>query len=113
MMRIEVNGKTFALELADNATAKAFENLLPMALDMSELNGNEKYHYLMGPLPAKPSRVGRIDKGVVMLFEDSCVVVFYKSFGTPYSYTRIGKVTNPDGLEKALGRGSATVTFAK
>ena len=112
-MHIEVNGKTFACELAQNATAAAFENLLPMELGMSELNGNEKYHYLMGPLPARASRVGKIEKGDIMLFEDSCVVVFYKSFSTPYSYTRIGRITNPDGLEKALGRGSSTVKFAK
>ena len=46
-----------------------------------------------------------------MLFGKSCLVIFYKSFETPYSYTRIGKILNPDGLEKAAGSWDAEVSF--
>lgn len=111
-MRVTVGEKSYTAVLADNETARAFAALLPMTLDMTELNGNEKYHYLMGPLPAEPQAVRAIETGDILLFGDDCVVVFYDSFTTPYSYTRIGKITDPQGLREALGEGTAAVAFA-
>ena len=45
-MRVIVGGKTFLATIDDSATGEAFMNLLPMRIDMTELNGNEKYYYL-------------------------------------------------------------------
>ena len=112
-MKVTIGEKTFGVTLENNETAAAFAALLPMELSMSELNGNEKYHYLMGALPAKPERVGHIEAGDLMLFGNDCVVLFYKSFHTGYSYTRIGHLENASGLEKALGKGSAMVKMSK
>ena len=110
-MTIRIGEQTFNAILEDNDTARAFADLLPMALHMTELNGNEKYHYLMGPLPAASQRVGHIEAGDIMLFGDDCVVVFYQSFDTPYSYTRIGKISDADSLADALGSGDVDVGF--
>ena len=46
-----------------------------------------------------------------MLYGDSCVVLFYKSFNTSYSYTKIGYIENIEGLESALGNSDIDVTF--
>ena len=109
---ITVNGQNFEAELEDSDLGRAFMAMLPLELDMSELNGNEKYHYLDTQLPSNPSRPGRIEAGDLMLYGSDCVVLFYQSFDTSYSYTRIGRLTNAEGIAEAAGTGSVTVTFA-
>ena len=46
-----------------------------------------------------------------MLYGDSCLVVFYKSFDTSYTYTKIGRMDDTSGLSDTLGTGGVTVTF--
>lgn len=109
---IDIDGTTFTAHLEDNATARAFLDLLPTTLTMDELNGNEKYHYLDSPLPSEPQRVGTIHAGDIMLYGSDCIVLFYQTFRTPYSYTRIGSIADPGRLSNALGAGTASVTFS-
>lgn len=110
-VRVTAGGHTFTASLADNDAAQAFQALLPLTLDMTELNGNEKYHYLDTNLPSNPSCPGTIHAGDLMLYGRSCVVLFYETFETGYSYTRIGAIDDPTGLAQALGAGAVTVTF--
>ena len=108
---IQINGKNFSATLEDNPTARAFVERLPLEVNMTELNGNEKYFYLDGDLPSDSQRVGQVHAGDLMLFGSNCVVLFYKDFTTTYSYTRLGKLDDPDDLEKILGAGTVRVTF--
>lgn len=108
---ITINGRAFSATLYDNETAKAFKERLPLTLDMSELNGNEKYYYLPDSLPRNSSRPSAINAGDIMLYGSDCIVVFYESFSTSYSYTPIGKIDDPNGLAAALGSGSVQVAF--
>ncbi|MBR1808140.1 MAG: hypothetical protein IJ776_01975 [Paludibacteraceae bacterium] len=110
---ITVNGTTFDAVLADSETGRAFAELLPLTITMNELNGNEKYHYLDGSLPTDSYQPGTIEAGDILLYSSSCVVLFYETFSSGYSYTRIGKLTSVDGLKTALGMGNVSVTFAK
>ena len=48
-----------------------------------------------------------------MLFGDDCLVVFYQSFATSYSYTKLGKIDNPDSLAEVLGSGNIKVKIMK
>jgi hypothetical protein len=101
----------FAVALEDNPTAAAFARLLPATFDMTELNGNEKYVRLPNSLPSKPMRPGTIRAGDILLYGSDTVVVFYETFQSSYSYTRIGRVVDPAGLAKALGPANARVAF--
>ena len=110
-MKIIINGKEFSANFCDTKAAEEFKAMLPLTLGMSELNGNEKYIYLDNRLTAASENVGHINSGDIMLYGSNCIVLFYESFSTPYSYTRIGYIEDPAGIEKAVGSGNVTVTF--
>ena len=97
IVKIKINDDEYELKLSNNETAKEFLKLLPLNIDMQELNGNEKYYYLDDTLPSNPQNIGKIEKGDVMLYGDDCIVIFYKTFNTAYSYTKIGHI---DGLNE-------------
>lgn len=110
-MEMIVNNYSFSCRLENNPTVTALKELLPLSITMRELNNNEKYYYLDQELPSNPQRVNQINRGDIMLFGNDCLVVFYESFTTSYSYTRIGKIDNTDNLKTALGTGNVSVTF--
>ena len=110
---IQINGKNFSVALEDNPSARAFAERLPLEVNLTELNGNEKYFYLDGDLPSDSTRVGQIHSGDLMLFGSNCVVLFYKDFATSYNYTRLGKLDNAADLQNILGAGNVRVTFKK
>ena len=108
-VKIIINEKQYVINLEDNETTKELINHLPLNLNMSELNGNEKYVYLDFNLPTNSENPKRINTGDVMLYGDNCLVIFYKTFDTSYSYTKIGHI---DDLTN-LGNGNITVKFEK
>lgn len=110
-IEIIIGNKTFSARLYNNEVAKRFKENLPMTLDMSELNGNEKYYYLSMALPVEASRPDEIHVGDLMLYGNNCLVLFYEGFSTSYSYTPLGRIDDPNGLAEALGSGSVQVTF--
>ena len=110
-IKITIAGTNFTATLADTSAAAEFMKRLPLTLRMNELNGNEKYAGLSDKLPADSACPGRIGSGELMLYGNSTLVLFYESFPTSYSYTRIGKITDVRGLKEAVGRENITVTF--
>lgn len=93
---IIIDDKNYEATLEDNDTVEAFIKILPQEFNMQELNGNEKYVYI-DSLPNNANKPKFINKGDIMLYGDNCLVIFYKSFETNYSYTKIGHIENlPD-----------------
>ena len=110
-MKIIIGSRTFTATLYDNATANAFKALLPLTVNMRELNGNEKYVDLSVKLPTNASNPGTIQNGDLMLYGAKTLVLFYKTFSTSYSYTKLGRIHDTTGLAAAVGAGNVTITF--
>lgn len=106
-IKVIINDKTYILKLESNKAVDDFINLLPQKFTMNDLNGNEKYVYMDRSFTTNSYNPNHIDKGDVMLFGDNCLVIFYKSFDTNYSYTKLGHI---DGLND-LGSENIDVTF--
>ena len=106
---IQVNGKVFPAKLYQTETTKSIMQKLPLSITMDELNGNEKYYYFSESFPTESGRVSTIHTGDLKLYGFSCLVLFYESFSTTYSYTSLGYVENPGELAEVLGTGSVHV----
>lgn len=111
-MNLKIGDKTFIVKLENNKTVTALVNNLPLTLNMSELNGNEKYYWLPNNLPTNASKVSYINAGDVMLYQNNCLVIFYDSFKSGYSYTKIGHIENTSNLASTLGSGSVEVIWS-
>ena len=112
-IKVVIGEKTFPIELENNRTAKAFMRLLPMTLRMEELNGNEKYFYMEQTLPENAEKPGTIRAGDLMLYGDDCLVLFYETFKSNYSYTKIGHISSINGLKDALGSSGVKLSFKR
>jgi len=78
---------------------------------MVELNGNEKYVELSRSLPTAASNPGTIHNGDLMLYGSSTLVLFYKTFSTSYSYTKLGRIYDVTALAATLGTSNVIVSF--
>ena len=110
-LKVTVGSAIFTATLLDNASVVALKAKLPMTMNMKELNGNEKYYDLPENLPRNASNPQTIQTGDLMLYGSNTIVLFYKTFRTSYSYTRLGRIDNPSGLAEAGGSGDVVVKF--
>lgn len=112
-IQITINGQSFPATLNNSAAAQALLYQLPVTFTMEDLNGNEKYIDLDEKLATNSVAFGSVSAGDLMLFGSRCLVLFYKSFATDYSYTALGSISEVSGLEEAVGSGQAEVTIER
>jgi hypothetical protein len=103
--------ETFSATLADNSTSSAFMALLPLSVKMRDLHGNEKFFHLPSRLPSNDPNPGTIQTGDLMLWSSKTVVIFYKTSPTSDSYTKLGRIDDPEGLSAAVGSGNVSIKF--
>ena len=109
---INVGGKSFTVIMYDNEAADELISRLPLTIEMNELNGNEKYYNFQNSFTTHSKPAGRIHNGDIKVYGDNCLVLFYDSFISGYSYTPIGYINDTAGLAEALGIGNVTVSFS-
>ncbi|MDQ6466370.1 cyclophilin-like fold protein [Exiguobacterium acetylicum] len=108
---LQIDETTVPIRFADNETAMALQKRLPLTMQMKELNGNEKYHYVPFSLPTNPKYIGTVQAGDLMLYGSDCLVLFYESFQTDIQYTRIGWV-EPNRLSELLSADTVRVQMS-
>lgn len=112
-IKITINNETFLATLEDNETARELIKRLPLHITMSELNGNEKYYYFDESLPSNSKKIERINTGDIMLYGNDCLVLFYDTFVTNYTYTKIGKLENSTNLKSIVGNENIEIDISK
>ena len=111
-LRVIINeNKVLTATLEDNATVAAFKEMLPLTLDMSDFNANEKKFDLPKRMPTKDANPQMIQAGDLMIWNSRTLVLFYKSFPTSYSYTKIGRINNTSGIADAFGPENVRIRF--
>lgn len=110
-LKVTIGNSRFTATLYENETVDAFVNLLPMTVNMTEMGGYEKFHNLPGSLPGLASNPGTTNEGDLMIWSSDCLVLFYSTRSTSYSYIQLGRIDNTSGLREAVGSGNVQVTF--
>lgn len=78
---------------------------------MSDVNSNEKFYSFQEKLPTNSERPGEIVAGDIMLYGDNGLVLFYETFSSTYSYTRLGYIEEASRFVQAVGDGDINVAF--
>ena len=93
---VKVGGKRFAAKIEDTATGRTFMEKLPLTLDMTELNGNEKYRYGVA-LPTAAQYFAKIEAGDLMLYGSNCLVLFYGAATVTFEKATLSANIRMDG----------------
>lgn len=104
-----IENEEFSITLEENEAVELLLEQLPMNITMEDLHGNEKYYYMDQSLPTHSQPVAWIEAGDFMLFGNTCLVLFYESFSTSYSYTRLGHIDQVEAFVDKVGKGSVDV----
>ena len=112
-MWMTVGERRFAITFADSEASRAFAAMLPLTIDMADLNSNEKHADLPRALPTNATRPGTIHSGDLLLYGSRTLVVFYQTFESSYAYTSLGRVDDPSGLAQALGPDGVRIAFSR
>ena len=108
---IEIGDKIFPFEFKNTKAANEIKSKIPFTINMTKLNGNEVFYYFNETFTTDIKSVGTINIGDIYLYQSNCLVIFYKTFTTTYSYTSIGSITNTEGLTDAIDSGSKLISW--
>ena len=108
---LTINGREYEAEIYDSETGRAFMALLPLSFEMEDENGTGKCRYLSKKLPVNSEEIEQINAGDIMLLGASCLTIFYEPSKAACSYTRLGRIKNPDSISRIAGRRDADVSF--
>ena len=109
---INIKGTEYQFEFASTEAANQIKAKLPLNVQMTNLNENEVYYqFPSDSFTTNTKSVGTINMGDIYLYQNNCLVLFYKTFQPRYSYTELGKLKNPSGLDELIGSNDVEVQW--
>lgn len=113
-LQLEVDGQTLSATLEDNASARAFADLLaegPLTVEMDDYASMEKAGQLPQSLPRSDAQIS-VGPGDVILYQGDQITVYYGT--NSWSFTKLAHVegATADQMRAFLGEGAADVTFS-
>lgn len=91
-IQLIIDGLSYQFDMVDNPTTQHLMKLFPLTLEMNDFHQNEKVGTLGESLPTQAKPYQKIQAGDVMLYGNDALVIFYKTFKSGYSYTRLGRI---------------------
>ena len=105
-IRININGVSYTAVSESTKAAESFLTHLPLEIEMTDLNENEKRGYTYFKLTTEARKLGKIEIGDILLSGDSYVIIATKTFKSSQKYTKIGHIQNlgnvPNGTIKTF-----------
>lgn len=113
-IQVSVDGKSYPIEMADNADARAFIARLPMTLTFENFGRNERIAY---PKPAleleHAARHFKITRGTMIVYKPwGNIAIFLVDFPWSSDLADLGQIS-PESLEAIRTSGDKPVTFFK
>jgi len=108
---LSFNGHSYTATLEDNSSAAAFAALLeegPLTVSTHDYGSFEKVGPLGTSLPRNDSQI-TTSPGDIILYQGDQITVYYAP--NTWSFTRLGHIDDPTGLQEALGDGDVEITF--
>lgn len=111
-LKITVGDEEFLATWEDNASARAFYDLLsqqPLTVDMSDYGGFEKVGDLGAELTRSDTQI-TTQPGDIILYQGSQITIYYDV--NTWNFTRLARIDDPTDLSERLGAGTITATFS-
>ena len=107
-----IGQNTLVIKPENNSSAEAFIKLLgkgDLTINMHDYGNFEKVGSIGAELPRNDKRITTVP-GDVILYQGNQITIYYDT--NTWSFTRLGKIQNIDGLRAILGEGNVTVRFS-
>lgn len=111
IMKLEVNGYTFEIELENNISAKAFKEYVSKekrVLSLDDYGNFEKVGDLGTILPRNDKTL-TTKEGDIILYLGNKLCLYYNQ--NTWDFTKLCHIKDTTYLKEALGKGSVTVTL--
>jgi hypothetical protein len=106
---ISINGEYFTAITQVSYAAKNFVSTIPVSIEMSDIGSKmKKGCSSLVKFSGDTAKAKEIERGDVLVYEDSCIVIAYESFKGGSKYKKIGHINNM----AQMPTGTYTVSFS-
>lgn len=99
-IKINVAGTIYTAVSESTKAAENFLTQLPLDIEMTDLNENEKRGYTYFKMATEARKLGKIEIGDILISGDSYIIIATKTFKSNQKYTKLGHIQNLGDVPK-------------